>query len=72
MARSKRLVWENKYSGEKGYVKVIRASKGYFENTFNVDEARKFKSTNECEQAIQLLNELGEAQNNNFYVIDVN
>lgn len=69
--RTKRLVWENKWSGERGYVKVIRESKGYFENTFDVNEARKFKSDNECAQAIALLEKLGETQNNNFYVIDV-
>lgn len=70
--RNKRLMWINKYSGEKGYVKSIQKKKGYFENTFDISEARKFKSQGECVEAMAALHYMGETVNNDFIVIDVN
>lgn len=71
MGRNKRLVWQNKWSGEKGYVKVVRESRGYFESTYDVNEARKFKSVRECEEALAILERIGETQNNDFQIIEV-
>lgn len=65
------LKWTNKYSQETGYVAKIAKSKGYFENTEIVAEARKFRSVKEAENAIVTLVELGEAENNNFAAVEV-
>ena len=69
--RNKRLMWRNKWSGETGYVKSIQATKGYFENTFDVNEARKYKSENECLAAIETLSAIGECENNEFEIVTV-
>lgn len=72
MAKRKlKLKWINKYSGDTGFVKAIRESKGYFENG-GVDEARGFRYVSECKQAIQTLSKIGEATNNNFVITDEN
>lgn len=38
------IQWENNYSHETGYVKSVRKTKGYFENTFDATEAKKYRS----------------------------
>jgi len=40
-----KIKWTNKLSGEVGYVKVIHKKERYFENTFDVAEAKKFTKT---------------------------
>ena len=65
------IKWTNKYSNETGYVRVIRKSLKYFENTFDVRLARKFKSDIEINDAIQTLNYIGEGENNIFSIEEV-
>lgn len=65
----KKLKWVNKYSGESGYVKTIRASKGYFENG-TLEEAKIFRYNSECNKAIETLGRIGEAENNDFVITD--
>lgn len=62
------LKWTNRYSREEGFVGTIRESKGYFENT-NKEKARKFRSVKEAEKAIETLTRLGEAENNDFEIV---
>ena len=62
------LKWKNKFSKETGYVGKVIKSKGYFENTFDKSTAKKYRSENEAKRDIALLNEIGEAQNNDFYI----
>lgn len=67
--RCMKIQWKNTYSGEVGYVKMIRQSKGYFENG-TLDEARCFRSFGECNKAIEVLNQIGEgAEKNNSFII---
>lgn len=63
------LKWTNIFSGETGYVKSIQKKKGYFENTFDQTEARKFKSRREAAEAIEVLETLGEAVTNKFEIV---
>ena len=60
------LKWTNKYSCETGYVKKVSKVKGYFENTFDKAEAKKYRSEKAVMTDIELLKELGEAENNHF------
>lgn len=61
------LQWQNKYSGETGFVGHIREK--YFENTYNVDEARKFANVGSALLAINKLSLIGECDNNDFSVV---
>lgn len=38
-----KIKWINKYSGESGYVKAIKPA--YFEATYNLEEAKKFRAS---------------------------
>lgn len=38
------IKWTNKVSRETGYVKGIRNKNGYFENTFDIKEARRYSA----------------------------
>ena len=55
-----KIMWKNKFSGETGYVKSLNRKQKYFENTFNVDEAKVY-SAKTVEKTIQLLNEYCDA-----------
>lgn len=61
----RKIMWRNRYSGETGFVKAIRESKGYFENG-SVEDAHVFSSDAECRAAIDVLNAIGEGRNNDF------
>ena len=63
---AKVISWTNNFSGEKGYVKKISMAKGYFENTFVKEEARKFASDKQVQNALNQLTELKEDENNTF------
>ena len=60
--------WTNKLSQESGYVKTISKAKGYFINTYDKAEARKFRSEKEAQNAFVTLTEMGEAENNYFTI----
>lgn len=62
-----KIMWRNRFSGDTGFVKAVRESKGHFENG-TVDEARKFRTEAECHKTIKLLNEIGEGKNNEFII----
>ena len=67
--RDKNVKWVNKFSREEGYVKTIHQVEGYFENTFDASAARKYSAT-EANKAIATLQEIGEADDNELYVVD--
>lgn len=68
MSRNRIIKWVNKFSGETGYVKTIRKTKGHFENTSEIKEARLFTEP-EATKALTTLFDIGEAENNNFEII---
>lgn len=64
------IKWVNVYSGETGYVKMIRHAKKHFINTSNETEARKYRSDAEARKAIDTLIEMGEGRTNIFSVVE--
>lgn len=62
------LKWRNKFSNETGYVGRVLKSKGYFENTHNRETAKKYRYESEAKKDIAALEEMGEAQNNDFFM----
>ncbi len=51
-----KIMWTNKLSKEQGYVKIIHKDKGYFENTFDIKEAKSFQKRT-IQNTIAFLNE---------------
>lgn len=49
-----KIKWTNKESKETGYVKVIHKKEGYFENTYDIKEAKIF-SKGTVEKAVEQL-----------------
>lgn len=68
---AKVIAWTNKFSQETGFVKTISKKKGYFENTFEKEDARKFRSDKEANNALAQLTELGEDEKNDFTVVEL-
>lgn len=64
------LKWTNKFSGETGYVKKVMKVKGYFVNTYEQAEAKAYKAVKDAEKDIEVLTSLGEAENNDFEVVE--
>ena len=62
------LKWENKFSGETGYVGKVLKSKGYFVNAETKEGAKKYASEKAAAKDIEVLTDLGEAENNTFSV----
>ena len=65
------IKWINKYSSEEGFVAKVMKSKGYFENTFEQSKAKKYRSQNEASKDIDVLNSMGEGDNNNFVIEEI-
>lgn len=63
------IKWTNKLSGEQGFVRNIRIFRGYFENTFNIEEAHVFANAHQCDAAIKLLDQFGETSKNSFELV---
>lgn len=63
------LKWTNIYSGESGFVKVLRRADGHFVNTFEIEEAKRYSRKSDVTKALNLLQLLGEAENNHFEVL---
>ena len=60
------IKWINKYSNEIGYVKSVDYRNKHFNNTFNMNEAKKFNTAESAQKAIDKLMEYGEGENNYF------
>lgn len=65
------LAWRNKFSGEEGYVKSVSKAKGYFINTFDSKDAKGYRSENMINTDLNILANIGELVNNDFYTTDV-
>lgn len=62
------LKWTNKFSGEQGYVGMVKKSEKHF---VNADEAgaKKYRYEKQAINDIALLQEYGEADNNDFEIV---
>ena len=56
--------WENKYSGEKGYIARVMYRAGHFVNTFEKTKAKKYASVNAARADIARLEKMGECIDN--------
>jgi hypothetical protein len=65
-----KIKWTNKFSGETGFVADIKRKAGHFVSTFEAAEAKAFKNAKNAEKAIKTLAEIGEADNNNFEIVE--
>lgn len=61
------LKWRNKFSGEEGYVASVSKAKGYFINTFDKAEAKKYASEASAQKDLATLEAFGEFVNNEFF-----
>ncbi len=65
----KAIKWTNKFSGESGYVESL--ADNHFVNTWEIENAAKFRTKKDAEKAVGTLNEFGEDANNNFEIVDM-
>lgn len=65
------LKWHNKFSGEEGFVKSVSKAKGYFINTYNSNEAKKYNGPKQIDNDIDFLRTIGELNNNDFELVQV-
>jgi hypothetical protein len=65
------LKWKNKLSAEEGYVASVSKAKGYFINTFDKAEAKKYASEAATKKDLTILKELGELENNEFFTEEI-
>jgi hypothetical protein len=70
MKSCKYIQWTNVYSGETGYVQMIRHAKGHFVNTTDKEFARKYRSEAEARSAVNDLIQMGEGRSNVFTIVD--
>ena len=63
------LKWNNKFSGERGFVGKVSKAKGYFVNAETQSDAKTYASEKTAEKDIIVLTELGEAANNDFSIV---
>lgn len=61
------LKWRNKFSSEEGYVASVSKAKGYFINTFDKAEAKKYANETLAQKDLATLEALGEMENNDFF-----
>ena len=64
------IKWTNKYSQEQGFVQSIVKAEGHFVNTYDAAEAKVYKRQCDVTKALNVLNSIGESENNNFEVIE--
>lgn len=67
MAVKVNLKWRNRFSGEEGYVASVSKAKGYFINTFDKAQAKKYASEASTQKDLVTLEALGEFENNEFF-----
>lgn len=67
MAVKVNLKWRNRFSGEEGYVASVSKAKGYFINTFDKAQAKKYASEASTQKDLVTLEALGEFENNVFF-----
>lgn len=68
MASKINLKWQNRFSREEGYVKSVSPKNGYFINTFDKEEAKKYPNQASVERDLAFLNSIGEMDQNAFFM----
>ncbi|MBQ8625462.1 MAG: hypothetical protein IJ419_04775 [Agathobacter sp.] len=70
MEAFKYIQWRNIYSGEEGYVQMIRKTQKCFINTTDKQNAHKYRSETDARDAVSVLIEIGEGRNNIFMIVE--
>ena len=65
------IKWTNKLSNEQGYVKSVKKSDGHFVNTYDISEAKSYKRQCDAAKCVATLEEIGEAVNNTFEIVEI-
>lgn len=65
------LQWKNIFSGETGYVRTVSRTNRHFINTFNVNEAKSYRSQKEIDNDMSFLYEIGECIANDFNWVEI-
>lgn len=65
------LKWTNKFSGDTGFVESISAKEQHFNNTFDKEKAKAYKSAAIAKRMLMSLIAMGEAENNEFEIVKV-
>ncbi|MCF0135794.1 MAG: hypothetical protein HUJ69_05170 [Lachnospiraceae bacterium] len=68
---NKVIKWTNKYSNEQGYVMTVKKADGHFTNTYEVSEAKVFTRQADITKAMNLLETMGETENNVFEAVEI-
>ncbi len=63
------LKWTNKYSGETGYVGKVLKTEGHFVNAEEIADAKRYSFEKTAKNEIEVLEAIGEAENNTFEVL---
>lgn len=66
MAAKVNLKWQNRFSGEVGYVRTVSPKDGCFYNTFDKSKAKKYTSESVLSRDLTFLKGIGEMHNNLF------
>ena len=68
---AKIIKWTNKFSSESGYVMSVKKADGHFTNTYDASEAKTFSRQCDVVKALNLLDALGESENNVFEAVEL-
>lgn len=66
MAAKVNLKWQNRFSGEVGYVRTVSPKDGCFYNTFDKSKAKKYTAESVLSKDLAFLESIGETINNVF------
>ncbi len=65
------IQWTNRFSNEQGFVKSVKKADGHFVSTNDISEAKSYKRQCDAVKCISTLEEIGEAVNNSFDIVDI-
>ena len=65
------IQWTNRFSNEQGYVKSVKKADGHFINTYDVAQAKAYKRDCDVVKCVATLEEIGEAVNNSFEIVEI-
>jgi hypothetical protein len=65
------IKWTNKFSNESGFVESVDTKAKHFNNTFEYNQAKKYKSDSVARGMISKLVSYGEGDNNDFEILTV-
>lgn len=69
------IKWRNRYSGDTGYVASISEKNRHFNNTYNINDAKRYINKSYAKGTITKLMNYGEGNNNDFEIlwdVDIN